>query len=122
MILAQAEVIIPVWLVIIVIAVPSAVVASTTIFSNQRKSARTQAKALVNEMILDGKLPSATKQVRVINQVTALELSMVEMSRSVESIAQAQRAINGDLPNLIDNQAATDAKVDVLMEHFDLEI
>ena len=121
MIIAQAEVVIPVWLVLVVIAVPASIVAASTIFSNQRKMVKSQAKSLINEMVVAGQLPSATKQQRVIAVVGTMEQQMTEVQRSVEVMALSQRKSNGDVEALTIAQAVTDAKVSQLMEHFGLE-
>ncbi len=120
MILAQAEVVIPIWLVAIVIGVPTFIVSASTIFNNQRKMVKTQAKALIHEMVVTGALPSATKQQRVIGAVAKIELQMAEVTRAVEVMALTQRKQNGDVEALTVAQAATDAKVTLLMDHFGL--
>ncbi len=74
--LQQADISIPIWLVLAALAIPAALVATMGLIARNRNYIRGQTEALLNEKLVAGDLPTASLQTEIKESVDQLETTL----------------------------------------------
>lgn len=89
LLLQQAEVSIPIWLILAALAIPASLVASLGLFAKNKNYIRGQTEALLNEKLVAGDLPTASLQTEIKETVdhmeTTLENGLVKKMNDLEA-------------------------------------
>ncbi len=118
MIFLQAEpgVNLPIWVILVAIAIPAAMVGLQQLFSNNKKFIRGQLEARLNEMIIGEQLPSAASQKEIKESLDDIDDTLTNgLIADVAGLKEWREKTDKHL-DLQDN------KLNALLDHFGLEI